>query len=168
MGQRGKDEHKIRTQMLGDQIQLCFMIPSLPSLKVKQILAFPVLLIFRLGSLLPNWPLRYPFKHTKGAPVFIKTGFRLTMNFEDIWLIMIGSFYDRDICLWGQCGSIEATRNWISTKPRKPQFIWPNWEGDKDISKFPYLLLGLFRSVRKNLVMMSFQPSGRRFSSQDL
>ena len=123
---------------------------SFQSLQVKQILAFPVLLIFRLGSLLPNWPLRYPFKHTKGAPVFIKTGFRLTMNFEDIWLIMIGSFYDRDICLWGQCGSIEATRNWISTKSRKPQFIWLNWEVDKDISKFPYLLLGLFRSVRQN------------------
>ena len=27
--------------------------------------------------------------------MFTKTGFRLAVNFEDIWLIMIGSVYDR-------------------------------------------------------------------------
>ena len=41
--------------------------------------------------------------------MFTKTGFRLAVNFEDIWLIMIGSVYDRvEVFICGV--SVEASR----------------------------------------------------------
>ena len=41
VGQRGKDKHKIRTQMQGHQIQLRFMIPLFPKLASQTNLGLP-------------------------------------------------------------------------------------------------------------------------------
>ena len=155
MGQRGKDEHKMRTQMQGDQIQLRFIIPLFPKLAGQTNLGFPssVDLFVNwvhccqtdLWDILSNTP--------KGALVFIKTGFRLAVNFEDIWLIMIGSVNDRDICLWSQCGSIDQREIGFQQNQESHNCLWLNEKETKTYKKFPcmiYLLLGLFRSVRQN------------------
>ena len=131
VGQRGKDKHKIRTQMQGHQIQLRFMIPLFPKLASQTNLGFPS--FAKLTS-------EISFQtHQEGIQCLSKlvSGWLWILRISGwLWLVlfMIESRYLFVGSVWKHRGNEKLD----FSKTRKPQVSLAEWEGDiyKLIKKF--------------------------------